>query len=105
MRQLPLVVGLFVCLGLAACSASQDNSASADTAKISAAERPEAAATEQAPVTEGAVTSATPLTHVSINGKQVDPALGWVMTTPFNMMSRCPVLTVPSGRASSGVPT
>jgi amidase len=27
------------------------------------------------------------------------------MTTPFNTMSRCPVLSVPSGRASNGVPT
>ncbi len=42
---------------------------------------------------------------VSINGKQVNPALGWVMTTPFNSLSRCPVLTVPTGRASNGVPT
>jgi amidase len=31
--------------------------------------------------------------------------LGWVMTVPFNTMSRCPVLTLPSGRASNGVPT
>ena len=72
MRQLPLVIGLFVCLGLAACSASQDNSASANTPKIAAAERPDAA-TEQTAVTEGAVTSGTPLTHVTINGKKVDP--------------------------------
>lgn len=42
---------------------------------------------------------------VEINGKAVDPMLGWVMTTPFNTMSRCPVLTVPSGRAANGVPT
>jgi amidase len=42
---------------------------------------------------------------VKINGKVVSPFLGWVMTTPFNMMSRCPVLTVPSGRARNGVPT
>jgi amidase len=27
------------------------------------------------------------------------------MTTPFNAMSRCPVLSVPSGRAKNGVPT
>jgi len=40
-----------------------------------------------------------------INGKEVDPVLGWVMTTPFNTLSRCPVLSVPSGRASNGVPT
>ena len=32
---------------------------------------------------------------VEINGKQVNPMLGWVMTSPFNTMSRCPVLTVP----------
>jgi len=43
--------------------------------------------------------------EVQINGKQVNPMLGWVMTTPFNTMSRCPVLTVPSGRAGNGVPT
>ena len=42
---------------------------------------------------------------VTINGREVDPMLGWVMTTPFNMLSRCPVLTVPSGFASTGVPT
>lgn len=42
---------------------------------------------------------------VLINGKEVDPTLGWVMTTPFNMLSRCPVLSVPSGRAGNGVPT
>jgi len=42
---------------------------------------------------------------VEINGKEVDPSLGWVMTTPFNTMSRCPVLSLPSGFASNGVPT
>jgi amidase len=40
-----------------------------------------------------------------INGKPVHPRMGWIMTYPFNMLSRCPVLSVPSGRASSGVPT
>ena len=40
-----------------------------------------------------------------INGVKVDPALGWCMTYPFNMMSRCPVMAVPSGHASNGVPT
>jgi Asp-tRNA(Asn)/Glu-tRNA(Gln) amidotransferase A subunit family amidase len=43
--------------------------------------------------------------RVEINGKEVDAGLGWVMTTPFNAMSRCPVLTVPSGQAANGVPT
>ena len=27
------------------------------------------------------------------------------MTTPFNVLSPCPVLAVPSGMASNGVPT
>lgn len=40
-----------------------------------------------------------------INGRAVDPILGWVMTTPFNSLSRCPVLALPSGRAPNGVPT
>lgn len=42
---------------------------------------------------------------VEINGKAVNPMLGWVMTSPFNTLSRCPVLTLPSGRAANGVPT
>lgn len=41
----------------------------------------------------------------TINGKQVHPVWGWCMTYPFNMMSRCPVMSVPSGIASNGVPT
>jgi amidase len=27
------------------------------------------------------------------------------MTYPFNMLSRCPVLSIPTGRATNGVPT
>ena len=42
---------------------------------------------------------------IKINGKEVDPFLGWVMTYPFNIMSRCPVLSVPSGHDRKGVPT
>ena len=42
---------------------------------------------------------------VRINGTEVDPMLGWVMTYPFNIMSRCPVLSVPSGLDRNGVPT
>lgn len=42
---------------------------------------------------------------LSIEGVEVRPELGWVMTTPFNMMSRCPVLSLPSGFGSEGVPT
>jgi amidase len=40
-----------------------------------------------------------------INNTEVSPDLGWAMTVPFNMLSRLPVLAVPSGRASNGVPT
>ena len=43
--------------------------------------------------------------QVTINGKTVNPMLGWVMTAPFNTMSRCPVLTAPSGRTRDNVPT
>jgi amidase len=47
------------------------------------------------------------LHEVKINGKKVEawPIIAWCMTTPFNTMSRCPVLSVPSGRAGNGVPT
>jgi amidase len=41
---------------------------------------------------------------VAINGVSVNPKFGWLMTYPFNMLSRCPVLTVPAGYASNGVP-
>ena len=42
---------------------------------------------------------------VAIGGVEVDPVFGWCMTYPFNLMSRCPVLQVPSGRDRHGVPT
>ena len=40
-----------------------------------------------------------------INGVKVDPEYGWVLTYQFNMLHNCPVMSVPSGRARSGVPT
>ena len=43
--------------------------------------------------------------EVCIDGTVVEPMLGWCMTYPFNVMSRCPVMSVPSGFASNGVPT
>jgi amidase len=43
--------------------------------------------------------------EMRINGKLVNPFLGWAMTVPFNMLSRLPVLSVPSGHAKNGVPT
>lgn len=42
---------------------------------------------------------------LTIDGQAVNPMLGWLMTYPFNMLSRCPVMSVPSGRAGNGVPT
>ncbi len=42
--------------------------------------------------------------RLEVNGKSLDPWF-WLMTYPFNTLSRCPVLAVPSGRASNGVPT
>jgi amidase len=43
---------------------------------------------------------------LKINGKPLsNVSLGWVMTTPFNTMSRCPVVSMPSGRAKNGIPT
>jgi Asp-tRNA(Asn)/Glu-tRNA(Gln) amidotransferase A subunit family amidase len=45
--------------------------------------------------------------RVRINGKasKLPADLAWVMTPVFNTLSRCPVLAVPSGHASNGVPT
>lgn len=43
--------------------------------------------------------------NFKINGKPIDAYLGWVLTYPFNLLGECPVATVPSGFASSGVPT
>ncbi|WP_299287017.1 amidase [uncultured Tateyamaria sp.] len=43
--------------------------------------------------------------RLRINGKPVDPVLGWALTVPFNMLSSHPVLSVPSGIARNGCPT
>jgi Asp-tRNA(Asn)/Glu-tRNA(Gln) amidotransferase A subunit family amidase len=40
-----------------------------------------------------------------ISGKELAPQLDVAMDHQFNMLSRCPVLAVPSGMASNGVPT
>lgn len=42
---------------------------------------------------------------VDIDGVAIDSNLGWVATPLYNLLSRYPVLTVPTGRAASGVPT
>ncbi len=43
--------------------------------------------------------------EVLINSKRVQPLHGWIMTVPFNILNYCPVVSVPSGHAKSGVPT
>ncbi len=43
--------------------------------------------------------------NFTVMGKRVDPEYGWVMTHQFNMLHNCPVMSVPSGHAVSGVPT
>lgn len=44
-------------------------------------------------------------TRLVIDGVELDDYFEALMTVPFNIASRCPVLAVPSGRASNGVPT
>ncbi len=46
-----------------------------------------------------------PWDEVKINGKVVNPMYGWCMCHPFNMLGRCPVLSVPSGIGGNGLPT
>ncbi len=40
-----------------------------------------------------------------INGRSMSNWVEILMTVPFNICSRCPVMSVPSGRAKNGVPT
>ncbi|MCC5969020.1 MAG: amidase [Pararhodobacter sp.] len=40
-----------------------------------------------------------------VDGAPVHPLYGWKLTLPFNMLSRCPVLAVPTGHATNRVPT
>ena len=42
---------------------------------------------------------------VQINGQTYDDWLDVLMTVPFNIASRCPVMSVPSGLSRDGVPT
>lgn len=42
---------------------------------------------------------------VLVDGHEVSARLGWALTAPFNLLNRCPVMSVPSGRAANGVPT
>ena len=40
-----------------------------------------------------------------VNGIQLDHVYDILMTLPFNICSRCPAMSVPSGFAANGVPT
>ena len=42
---------------------------------------------------------------LDVGGRQLDFYFGGVLTPVFNVMSRCPVLSVPSGFGDNGVPT
>ncbi len=48
---------------------------------------------------------AQPWETVQVEGRDVDTDFGWVMTHPFNMLSRLPVLAIPNGIAANGLPT
>jgi amidase len=47
------------------------------------------------------------VTGIPADGKGcgLDAVASWLMTLPFNMLSRCPVLNVPTGFAANGMPT
>jgi len=50
--------------------------------------------------------STWPENEVEINGRTVHASEEyWNSTYPFNMLSRCPVMSLPSGLAANGVPT
>ena len=40
-----------------------------------------------------------------INGKPIQAYVGWVLTHGFNLISQCPVMSIPTGFGSAGVPT
>jgi Asp-tRNA(Asn)/Glu-tRNA(Gln) amidotransferase A subunit family amidase len=43
--------------------------------------------------------------RLQINGRPVDPYVGWFLTSIFNLCNWLPVINVPTGRADNGVPT
>jgi aspartyl-tRNA(Asn)/glutamyl-tRNA(Gln) amidotransferase subunit A len=43
--------------------------------------------------------------HAAVNGEPAGNEYDITMAIPFNIMSRCPAVNVPSGFASNGVPT
>jgi amidase len=50
--------------------------------------------------------STWPENEIEVNGKILKISEEhWSATFPFNMLSRCPVLSMPNGLATNGVPT
>jgi Asp-tRNA(Asn)/Glu-tRNA(Gln) amidotransferase A subunit family amidase len=46
-----------------------------------------------------------PWDSIDVAGKAIDADYDWSMMHPFNMLSRLPVLAVPTGLGDHGVPT
>ncbi len=44
-------------------------------------------------------------TSFTINGKRTQAYVGWVMTHGFNLVSQCPVMSVPTGLPPAAFPT
>jgi amidase len=45
-----------------------------------------------------------PADPLVVDGTEVNPFLGWALTFPFNLVSACAAISVPSGIAASGAP-
>jgi Asp-tRNA(Asn)/Glu-tRNA(Gln) amidotransferase A subunit family amidase len=43
--------------------------------------------------------------EITINGRTVDPHVGWLLTSLFNILNFMPVISVPTGLGTNGVPT
>ncbi len=43
--------------------------------------------------------------NFKVNGVRVDAEYGWLTSHHFNMLNKCPAMTVPSGLAKTGIPT
>jgi Asp-tRNA(Asn)/Glu-tRNA(Gln) amidotransferase A subunit family amidase len=48
---------------------------------------------------------AKPWETIRVNGKDTITDFDWVMSHPFNMLSRLPVIAIPNGIAANGLPT
>jgi Asp-tRNA(Asn)/Glu-tRNA(Gln) amidotransferase A subunit family amidase len=49
--------------------------------------------------------NAKPWDTICVNGKDMITDFDWVMSHPFNMLSRLPVIAIPNGIAENGLPT